>query len=229
MSKPHMKLISERSPARVALATAIAEHADAERDLLVAREAVDKARERAWSAQDRLAALQERPAEATANPATAWLAAMKEGREASVLELEGSGDARKAEETAIQGEIEALRKTRAALDAVVVEREGAIAYAKGKVKDAVAEVLRSETDVGALIKEAEEAAANIVARRSMLMQLRSLLPAGAEKSAIDTFLARPWLLHELNGAFVSHPAALAVSGTRDALMQDADADVVLPK
>jgi predicted nucleic acid-binding Zn-ribbon protein len=84
MTKPNLKLISERSPARVALAASLAEHENAERDLRAAREAVDKARERAWSAQDRLAALQERPAEATANPASVFIAAMQVGREASV-------------------------------------------------------------------------------------------------------------------------------------------------
>jgi chromosome segregation ATPase len=229
MSKTSLKLISERSSARAALAAAIAEHANAERDLLAAREAVDQARQRAWNVQDRLAALQERPAEATANPAVAWLAAMKEGREASIVELAGPVNARADEETAIQGEIDALSKTRAALDAAVTEREGAIVNAKGKVKDAAAQVLRVETDVARLLKEAEVAASDIVARRCALLQLRSLLPAGAEKSAIDSFLARPWLLHELNGAYVSHAAAQAVSLANDALMRDADADVVLPK
>jgi hypothetical protein len=228
MTKPNLKLISERSPARAALATAIAEHANAERELLAAREAVEKARDRQWDAQHRLAALQERPAEATANPAMAFISAMQAGRDADVAEL-SPVNTRADEEAAIQDEIDALRKTRAALDTAVVEREAAISYTKVAVKDAVVEVLRGETDVARLLKEAEAEAATIVARRCELLQLRSLLPAGVEKSEIASFLARPWLLHELNGAYVSHPAALAVSGTRDALMQDADADVVLQK
>ncbi|HEY8124527.1 MAG TPA: hypothetical protein VIF88_03795 [Methylocystis sp.] len=223
MKATPLKLVAERSPARVALATALAEHANAERDHRAAREAVEKARERAWSAQDRLAALQERPAEATANPATVFLAAIQAGREPSIAELEGPANTRAAEEASIQAEITALSKTRAALDAAVTEREGAIAYAKGKIRDAVAEVLRVETDVAGLLREAEAVAADIVARRAMLMQLRSLLPVGAEKSAIDSFIARPWLIHELHGGYVSHAAAQSVSRAHDALLRDADA------
>jgi hypothetical protein len=229
MSKANLKLISERSPARVALSVAIAEYADAERDLRAAREAVDKARQRAWDAQDRLVSLGGRPADATSNPAVAWLAAMKEGREASVAELEGPANTRRAAETAIQCEIEALRKTRAALDEAVTEREGAITYAKGKVKDAVAEVLRVEINVVALLKEAEAVAADIVARRCVLLKLQALLPPSDEKRAVDDFLARPWLMHERDRTHSNHPAAQAVSLAHDALMQDADSDVVLPK
>jgi predicted nucleic acid-binding Zn-ribbon protein len=223
MSNANLKLVAERSPARVALATAIAEHSTAERDLRAAREAVEKARDRQWDAQHRLAALQERPAEATANPATAFISAMQAGRDADVAELSEPKNARAAEEADIQGEIEALRKTRAALDAFIVEREGATVNAKGRVKDAVAEVLRSETDVSRLLKEASAVASDIVARRCELLQLRSLLPLGDEKKAIDSLLARPWLIHELNNAYVSHPAAQAVSRAHAALMRDADA------
>ncbi|HEY8125913.1 MAG TPA: hypothetical protein VIF88_10895 [Methylocystis sp.] len=224
MSKTaNLKLVAERSTARIALAAAIAEHADAERGHRAALEAVEKARERAWSAEDRHAALQDRPAEATGNPAIAFISAMQGGREPSIAELEGPAKTREAEEAAITAEIAALSKTRAALDATVTEREGAIAYAKGKIRDAVAEVLRVETDVARLLKDAEAEAAAIVARRCELLQLRALLPAGAEKSAVDSFLARPWLLPELTGTFVSHPAAQAVSRDADALMRDADA------
>jgi hypothetical protein len=226
MSKQNLKLVSERSPARLALASRIAEHAKAERDHRSAREAVDKARERAWDAQDRLASLQARPADATANPATAFIAAMQAGREHSVEELAGPAKAREAEEDAIAAEIEALAKMRAALDAAVIERESAIIAAKGKIKDAVAQVLRSEIDVAALLAEAEAVAADIVSRRCELMQLQSLLPASDERAAIDSFLSRPWLLHEHNRTHSAHQAAQAVTASRDALMRDADAEVL---
>jgi hypothetical protein len=223
MKATPLKLVSERSPARAALAAAIAEHANAERDHRSAREAVDKARERAWDAQDRLAVLQARPAEATANPGVAYITAVQEGREPSVAEIEGPAKTREAEEAAIQGEIEALVKTRAALDDAVIEREGAIIAAKGKIKDAAAEVMRSEINVAALLKEAEAAEAILVSRRCELLELQSLLPASDERAAIDSFVARPWLIHEHNRTHSTHPAAQAVTASLAALMRDADA------
>ncbi|HEY8138774.1 MAG TPA: hypothetical protein VIF61_13105, partial [Methylocystis sp.] len=120
----------------------------------------------------------------------------------------------------IAAEIEALQKTRAALAAAVIEREGAITYAKGKIKDAVAQVLRSEVNVAALLAEAETVAADILARRASLIQLLTLLPPGAEKSAVESFIARPWLANELNG---QHPAAQSVRAGYDALLRDANA------
>jgi predicted nucleic acid-binding Zn-ribbon protein len=223
MAQPNLKLAGSRSPQREALASAIADHANAVRDHLAAREAVEKARERVWSAQDRLAALQERPAYATGNPAVAFIAAMQEGREASVGELEGPAKTREAEEAEIAAEIEALQKTRAALDAAVIEREGPIAYAKGKVRDAVAQVLRSEVNVAALLTEAEAVEADIIARRCALMQLASLLSPCAEKTALDTFLARPWIAPANHLSFSFHPEAQALAAAAEALKRDADA------
>jgi hypothetical protein len=223
MKATPLKLVSERSPVRVALAASIAEHANAERDHRAAREAVDKAREIAWNAQDRLAAMKARPAEATADPAAAFITAMQVGRQASVADLEGPAKAREAEEDAIQGEIESLTKMRVALDAAVIERESAIIAAKGKITDAAAQVLRSEIDVARLLEEAEAATADIVGRRCELLQLQSLLPASDERAAIDSFIARPWLIHEHDRTHSAHQAAQAVTASRDALMRDADA------
>jgi chromosome segregation ATPase len=223
MKASPLKLVAERSPARLALASRIAEHANAERDHRAAREAVDKARERAWDAQDRFAALQARPSEATANPATAFIAAMQAGREADVAEIEGPAKQRESEEAVIQAEIDALTKTRAALDAAVTERESAVTHAKGKIKDAAAEVIRSEADIPRLLREAEAVAADIVSRRCELLELQSMLHASDERAAIDSFLSRPWLLHEHNRTHSAHQAAQAVTASRDALMRDADA------
>jgi predicted nucleic acid-binding Zn-ribbon protein len=224
MMKTNLKaVIPPRSAARAALADCIAEHDHAERDLRAAREAVDKARKRAWDAQDRLAAAHARPAEATGDPAAAFIAAMHEGREASVADLNGPANTREAEEAEMASEIQALQKTRAALDETVMERESAVVRTRNHLKDAVAEVLRIETDVARLLKEAETVTADIVARRCALLKLQSLLPASAEKTAIDLFLARPWLLQEFGGAFVSHPAAQSVSRAHNALTHDADA------
>jgi predicted nucleic acid-binding Zn-ribbon protein len=226
MTKTNLKaVIPQLSPARAALAAAIAEHANADRDLRTAHEAVDKARQRAWDAQDRLAAAHARPADATGDPATAFIAGMQEGRNAGVAELVAPTKTREAAETDIQQEIDALTKTRAALDESVRERESAAVRTRNDVKGAAAEVLRVETDVGALINEAEAAAADIVARRCALLQLQSLLPPSQEKKGIDSFLAHPWLAHQLNGAFVSHPAAQSVSLAHDALLRDADAEL----
>ncbi|MGO9770417.1 MAG: hypothetical protein ACLPSW_12845 [Roseiarcus sp.] len=220
MAKTNLKVEEPRSPQREALASAIANLGRAEDDLRLARAAAGKVRDRAWAAQDRLEALRSEHQTAPANPAGAFIAAMREGRDAGVAELVAPTKTREVAEADIQREIDALTTTRAALDRAIPDREKALSAAKSKLAGAVAEVLRSETDVPRLLKEAEAVAADIVAQRAMLMQLRSLLPAGAEKSAIESFIARPWLVNELNG---QHPTGQAVRAAYEALLRDADA------
>jgi chromosome segregation ATPase len=218
-----LKLVSERSPQREALALAIANVAQAEGDLKVARDAAGKARDRAWAAQDRLDVLREEHQTAPANPADAFILAMRENRVAGVAELEGPAKSHQAEEAAIQAEIDALSSTRAAIAAAIPAREKALSDAKSKLAGAVAEVLRSEIDVPTLLAAAEKAEADIVSRRCALITIQSLLPPSDAKAAVDRFLARKWLLHEGNGEYARHPAAQAITAARDALMGDADA------
>jgi len=220
MAKTSLK--AERSPQRLALAAAIANVAQAEDDLRVARSAAGKARDRAWAAQDRLEALREEHQATSDDPAGVFIAAMVGGRDAGVLELEAPTKSRGDAEAEIQREINALKATREALDKAIPEREKALADAKSKLTGAVAEVLRSEVNVAQLVAEAEAVAADIVERRALLMMLQSLLPPCQEKSAVDQFLARKWLVHEGNGEYARHSAAAAISAARDTLMRDAD-------
>jgi hypothetical protein len=225
MAKTCLKITEPRSPQREALAAAIANVAQAESDLRVARSAAGKARDRAWAAQDRLEALREEHQAATDDPAGAFIAAMQEGREAGVAELEAPTKTREAAESDVQREIDALMATRAALDKAIPDREKALADAKNKLAGAVAEVIRSEVDVAALLAEAEAVAADTVSRRSALYQLQSLLPpTSEEKAAIGQFLSRLWLRQEGS----RHPAAQAITAARDALMRDADAELPTP-
>ncbi len=223
MARTNLKVVDPRSPQREALASAIANVAQAEDDLRVAREAVDKARERPLDAQDRLAALQEQHAGATHNHATAFLAAIQDGREPSVEEIEGPAKSREAEEAEVLREIETLAKTRAALDEVIPAREKALATAKSKLTGTVAEVIRSETDVATLLAEAEAATADLTSRRSALITLQSLLPQSEEKAAVDLFLSRLFLRPEATGEYLHHPASQAITAAREALMRDPDA------
>ena len=220
MAKTSLK--AERSPQRLALAAAIANVAQAEDDLRVARSAAGKARDRAWAAQDRLEVLREEHQAATDDPAGVFIAAMVGGRDAGVLELEAPTKSRADAEAEIQREINALKATREALDKAIPEREKALAAAKNKLTGAVSEVIRSEVDVATLLAECDAVTQDLVARRSALLTLQSLLPPSEEKSGVDQFMARLFLRPEATGEYLRHPAAAAISAARDTLMRDAD-------
>jgi hypothetical protein len=219
----NLKVVEPQSQERKALASAIANVAQAEDALRLARDAVGQARDRAWAASDRLDALREELRAATDDPAGAFISAMKEGREAATLELEAPTKSRADAESEVQREIDALNATREALSAAIAEREKALTVAKKQLTAAVAQVLLSEIDVSALLKEAEAAEAIIVGRRCELLEIQSALPASDERAAIYKWVARPWLIHEYDRTHSAHPAAQAIIAARDALMRDADA------
>ncbi len=130
MAKTNLKVEEPRSPQREALASAIANLGRAEDDLRLARAAAGKVRDRAWAAQDRLEALRSEHQTAPANPAGAFIAAMREGRDAGVAELVAPTKTREVAEADIQREIDALTTTRAALDRAIPDREKALSAAK---------------------------------------------------------------------------------------------------
>ena len=76
-----------RSAERYALAAAIANVARTEADLRAARDAADKACDRFGALKRDLLSCESGPTTRTADTAAAFLAAMNEGRDASVAEL----------------------------------------------------------------------------------------------------------------------------------------------
>jgi hypothetical protein len=218
-----LKLVSERSPQREALAAAIANAERAEADAKAAREAAVKARDRKWEVDDRLEALRQQHQAAPISPAEAYIAATRAGHDVGLAELEAPTKARAAAEADLQREIDALTKTRHILEEAASNLGEVISATKRKVEEAVAEVLRSEVDAAPLLAEAEAAQSVVVKRRCALIQLASLLPHGEEKAKIDRFLGRQWLSAVGVPGFAHHPAAQAIAASREALMRDADA------
>ena len=145
---------------------------------------------------------------------------MNAGRDAGVAELEAPAKTRETEEAEIEREIEALGVARRVFDVAVKEGENFVWLAKRRVTDAVAEVMRTETDIAGLIAKAEAAQVEAIAHRSALLQLERLLPPGEERSSIAKFLLRPFE----SANFASHPAARAISAAFEDLSKDADAE-----
>ena len=81
--------------------------------------------------------------------------------------------ARETEEAEIEREIEALRIARRVFDGAVKEGENFVWLAKRRLTDAVADVIRTETDITRLIAKAEAAQGEALAHRSALAQLAS--------------------------------------------------------
>ena len=193
MAKTNLKIASARDPARDALAAAIDDEAVARKNLDDARSAADKARGLVWSSEDRLTALRE--AAANERPADAIVAALAAGQlDVAVLDRPQAESSAKLE--GAEQEVSAWRRAREAADTEIAPREEALEKAQRRVKQAVAEVMRT-VDVGALLEAAERTQERLVAERARLLQLRALLPSfSAEQRAIDSFLARPILAHE---------------------------------
>jgi len=213
---------AKRTACREALAHAIDELAAAERAANDAIAAHAAAHERLWAARNRLDAIREANAAAPQEAGDAFLAAHRAGREASVAELTREDEERATVEAAAAHEIAALTKAREALEASLAHRRAAVERTRRRVDDAVRCVVATESDAPLLLRAAERAAAEIVARRSALLALAALLPAGESRQSIDEFLARPWLMGEVDGSCTDHDAAMAWRDFGAALAHDAD-------
>ncbi|OAI28693.1 hypothetical protein A1351_11355 [Methylosinus sp. R-45379] len=216
-------LAPPRDPARVALAEAIQDAVTARQNLDDARAAATTAERHSWRASERLDAA--RAEAGNLGRPEAFIASLASGAAINVLELDRpAADARAKVETA-EAELDAWRKARDTAKGLIPDRARTVEYAERRVTAAAAEVVRQSIDVDALLREAEDAQAAVVGKRAALIQLRNILPDGAEREAIQAFLALPWLAHEGNGRWKDHASVQSLSDAIQTLLRDADAEL----
>ena len=224
MSKPAMRLVDAtsppRTPERESLAEAIARHAEATNRLA----AVQAARERTEQARRDA---KEAIAKATAGVEQAKIdaAAQLVGSAPGALSVKAARAALTDCEDALEAAIEAGGIL------VTTEKEAAdeVEWAQTALKKCVGAVVKSEANVGQLLKEAEAAQAELINKRIVLRHLfNNDLVAEQEQPAVRTFMlfqntlpvGRGQLEH---GNFDKHPAADPYKRAIEALRTDADA------
>lgn len=208
---------------RAQLAEAIAEAAKARQTLNDTRDAEQKARESSFEARshtDRLRAEVDKARSA----ADQIVAAICSG-EADVLALSRPAD--EIHEAIALADQKAAAWKRAADQAeqAIPVRQRALAEAERNVDREASAVLAASLDIGAMLKDAELAAAWIVARRSVFLHLASVLPPGDDTAAINAFLARPWLMPEIDGGWRKHEAIKPFADALARLKVDAEARI----
>jgi len=231
MSKPNLRIAGEappRTPERIALAEAIERHTAAVRILdanKAAQELTTQTRRQAQDAVERSVAMIE---EAKTNAATHLTAqAMGTAGEAPL-----SVKAARDNAVAAQDALEAALSAGAALveQAKVAERE--LQYAAADLDKAVREVVRAETGaaVSELLKQAEALQSGLVNRRVVLRHLlHNEIIDEAAAPAVKSFLKN----RDMPGTFGNveyqdwnhHPATDAWKRSREALRQNADAEL----
>ncbi len=214
-----------RDPSRAALAEAIEDASTARKNLDDARAAATNAERHVWRASERLDAFRKEAGHI--GRSEDFIASLASGVAFDVLEIDRPEADARAKVEAAEQELAAWRRARDVAQGLIPDRKHVLEYAERRVVTAVAEVIRAAVDIDRLIREADEAAAMIVVKRAALMQLRNILPDGAEREAIREFLARPWLAHEGNGRWKNHASVQSLSDAFQTLSQDADAE--LPK
>jgi hypothetical protein len=170
----------------------------------------------------KLEALREREPATAASP-DKILEILAAGAAFDISAIEIPGDNARREEAKIENDIAAWRRAHDIAEKAIPDRQRAVEIAERKIEIAARMVISSSFDIGQLISDAEEAAAAIVDRRTKLMHIRTFLEDGESRKAIDAFLGRPWLIHELNGAWQNHPAIARYRDAHAALTRDAAA------
>ena len=219
MAKQSLKLIDVRDPSREALAAAIADETTARKNLEDARSAASKAEEQVWSASARLMALREEAA--LASPGGAIISSLAAGN-TDVAELDRPQASTRAKIETAEQELAAWRRARDAAEQEIAPREEALDWAQRHVRDAVSEVMRT-ADIDVLLEAAEQTQARLLAERCSLMEICEALPIfSPERKAVESFLGRPFLLHENGDEWKEHAAVAPWRAAFDALHHDAE-------
>ncbi len=205
-------------PRRADLASAISERETAARMLGDAKAAVSRAEESQFAALDKLNALRRQNADP--EPVDAVSAILS----GDVLSLERpAAQAREITET--EHEVERWRAARIKAEEAVEARGGALDRCEREVDQAARAVLAASLDVAGMLKDAEDAAAWLVATRASFLFLMSVLPPGPEHDRLADFMRRPWLADELTDAWKRNASIEPFRAALERLRIDAGAKI----
>jgi hypothetical protein len=172
----NLKVVDARDDARAELAAAIADAETARRNLEIARLAFSNSENQVFERRDKLDALRKIETEKVSQDHV--LEALAAGSDFDVNELKTSDSEARAREEKAEVDIATWVRARDVAGQAIPDRRLAVERADRKVEIAAHRVICADIDVGRLVAEAEEAAASIVAKRIMLLHIRTLLPDG---------------------------------------------------
>jgi hypothetical protein len=140
MSMAKLKMVTERSPERAALAEAIEAYRQARREPQACHDSTAQASERRWAAQQALDELLDERRES--DLATPFLASVATGRPCEAVDLERPSVAERESEIALQREIEIWDRTREACELRIGGLQDRVVLTQRIVEVKAGEVLR---------------------------------------------------------------------------------------
>jgi len=203
-----MKSLPDCDPARTKLASAIALHAGARRDLQVAEQAAELAASRHWEAQSKLEELHKVVAAPSGARAAEFIASVASGAPCNVAVLERSAIDARAKMTAAENEVAVWDETRRECDAAVRAKEAEVSNAKERVEKAARVVVANSEMITRLMDGLEAMQAEVIAQRVALRfiwgkGLNGEL-SGPDKDRIESLLRQDltgWESHPVHGVW----------------------------
>jgi hypothetical protein len=216
-----------RSPAREALAEAIAEVARFKGDVAIAEDAARRAKRLRWDCEAKLEDLTKEP-ERRAHGRN-FIASLAAGAPADAAVLE-PGPAREDAAKVVEREIETWRKTETACEQAAKDARSSLGFAETRLDGFADEVMRRESTTAAqLIDEVEKLQAWLIEKRVALrfFERRGLISDDVLAKRVKAVLSFSWFpmaggLGEF-GRFNEHEIHLRWVAVREALKADADA------
>jgi hypothetical protein len=203
-----MKPLPDRDPARAKLASAIALHAGAVRDLQIAEQAAALAAERCWRAQAQLDELHKVVAAPSGALADEFIASIAAGNPCNVATLERSSVAAGAKISAAENDVRVWDETRRGCELAVRAKEAEVSNAKEHVEKAARVVVANSEMITRLMDGLEAMQAEVIAQRVVLRfiwgkGINGEL-SGPDKDRIESLLRRDltgWESHPVHGVW----------------------------
>jgi hypothetical protein len=203
-----LKPLPDRDPARAKLASAIALHAGAVRDLQIAEQAAELAAERCWRADAQLEELRKVVAAPSGALADKFAASVSAGNPCDVAVLERSAIDARAKLSAAENDFRVWEQTSEECDLAVRAKEAEEVTAKERVEKAARVVVANSEMITRLMDGLEAMQAEVIAQRVALRfiwgkGLNGEL-SGPDKDRIESLLRQDltgWESHPVHGVW----------------------------
>lgn len=222
---PASPVKAEDGDARQALAQAIAAAKRAKGVVDALERAESEGFEHKMSLNRRLAELRERHAEEQGDATDSFIASLEGDALGVLATLDAPGEQRAREIEGVEREITAIARVRAEIEARIEPARFKAADADRLVTERAKAALAASLDVDGMLRDAEVAADWLRRQRVIFLHLLSIMPNGPEREAVSHFLARPWLIAEIDESWKRDPALLSYVDAHKALCADANAPV----
>jgi hypothetical protein len=214
---------SDRDPARVALASAIALHAGALRDWQVAQSAAELAERRHWQSQSALDEMRKAVIDPSGVLADSFISSVASGAPCGTDVLERSGVAAARQISAAENDARIWQQTHEECAQVSRSKEALALQAKSRVERCAREVVASSATAMRLMDELETKQAEIIGKRVALQFIWGKGLNGELAKPDSERMAR--LLNQNLSGHGHHPARGAWQAAFDNLLTNSEAEL----